>query len=155
MFAQKIPGQLRARQLPKQPPELRGHRSPSRRRWSGFRLPLTLLNRLRFLTTEAVIRPDAGPGSSPTEVVVSRATVYNTLRLFVAKGLLRQYQIAEGPTVYDANVERHHHLIDEDTGRVIDIPWDAVEVSNVEGLEGFDVQSYMVVLRGRRRDDRG
>jgi hypothetical protein len=75
VFAQKIPGQLRARQLPKQPPELRGHRSPSRRRWSGFRLPLTLLNRLRFLTTEAVIRPDAGPGTSPTEVVVSRATV--------------------------------------------------------------------------------
>ncbi len=84
--------------------------------------------------------------------VVSRATVYNTLKLFVEKGLLRQYQIAEGPTVYDANIERHHHLIDEETGRVIDIPWDAVEVKNVEGLEGFEVDSYMVVLRGRRRD---
>ena len=40
-----------------------------------LRLPPTFLHRLRILTTEAVIRPDAGPGTSPTEVVVSRATV--------------------------------------------------------------------------------
>lgn len=88
--------------------------------------------------------------------MVSRATVYNTLHLFVEKGLLRPYRLDEGPTVYDANVEPHHHLVDEETGRVIDVPWDAVEVKRRDEPDGYDISSYMVVMRGRRRGkDRG
>ena len=82
--------------------------------------------------------------------VLSRATVYNTLNLFVAKGLLRQHVLAEGRIVFDPNVEAHHHFIDEDTGRIHDIPWAAIDVKRVETLEGFDVREYQVVLRGRR-----
>lgn len=83
--------------------------------------------------------------------MVSRATVYNTLRLFVAKGLLRTFQFEGGATVYDANVERHHHFIDEDSGEIVDIPWDALEVRKVETLADLDVGSWMVVMRGRRK----
>lgn len=83
--------------------------------------------------------------------MVSRATVYNTLRLFVAKGLLRTCQFEGGATVYDPNVQRHHHFIDETTGQIIDVPWDALDVGRVDELEGFAVDSWMVVMRGRRR----
>ena len=41
---------------------------------------------------------------------ISRATVYNTLNLFVEKGLLRALTLAEDSVVFDPNVERHHHL---------------------------------------------
>lgn len=86
--------------------------------------------------------------------MVSRATVYNTLKLFVDKGLLRTCQFEGGATVYDPNVERHHHFIDEATGAIHDVPWDALDVRGTEGLDGFAVDSWMVVMRGRRRDDR-
>jgi Fe2+ or Zn2+ uptake regulation protein len=83
--------------------------------------------------------------------MLSRATTYNTLNLFVRKGLLRQLDLAEGRVVFDPNTERHHHLIDEETRRIYDIPWDALEVRNVEGLGDFEVEEYQVVLRGKRK----
>jgi Fe2+ or Zn2+ uptake regulation protein len=82
--------------------------------------------------------------------VLSRATVYNTLNLLVAKGLLRSLVLAGGRIVFDPRLERHHHLIDEDTGRIHDVPWNAVRVSRLETLDGFTIREYQVVMRGRR-----
>ena len=87
--------------------------------------------------------------------MISRATVYNTLNLFVRKGLLRELQLAEGRVVFDPNMGPHHHFIDEATGRIHDVPWDALEVRRVEGLRGLDVREYQVVLRGRKARGRG
>ena len=82
--------------------------------------------------------------------LVSRATVYNTLNLLVRKGLLRQVQLDEGRVGFDPNLQPHHHFIDEATGVVHDIPWDALEVRRVDALRGMEVREYQVVLRGRR-----
>jgi len=87
--------------------------------------------------------------------MVSRATVYNTLHLFVEKGLLRQFALTEGRVVFDPNVENHHHFIDQETGKIYDVPWDALEVSDVAELQGYDVCEYQVVLRGTKRPDGG
>ena len=83
--------------------------------------------------------------------LVSRATVYNTLNLFVEKGLLRRYALARGNVVFDPNIDNHHHFIDETTGAIHDIPWDAVQVSNMESLAGFEIEQYQVVMRGRKK----
>lgn len=82
--------------------------------------------------------------------MVSRATVYNTLQLFTEKGLLKQFVLDEGSAVYDANVEPHHHFIDDDTGAIADIPWSALAVRGIDRLEGVDVRDHMVVVRGSR-----
>ena len=82
--------------------------------------------------------------------MISRATVYNTLNLFVKKGLVRELVLAEGRSVFDCNLELHHHFIDEATGTIHDVPWAALRVSRVEQLAGYEVKEYMVVLRGRR-----
>ena len=82
--------------------------------------------------------------------MISRATVYNTLNLFVRKGLVRELVLAEGRSVFDCNLEQHHHFIDEATGTIHDVPWTALRVSRVEQLAGYEVKEYMVVLRGRR-----
>ena len=83
--------------------------------------------------------------------MISRATVYNTLNLFVDRGLLQALVLTEGQVVFDPNVERHHHFIDDDTGEIYDLPWRTLTVSRVNQLEGFDVRDYQVLLRGKRR----
>ncbi len=83
--------------------------------------------------------------------MLSRATVYNTLNLFVEKGLIREFILAEGKLVYDPNLERHHHFIDEGTGAIHDIPWEAVKVGGVDALQGVNVRDYQVVMRGTKQ----
>ncbi len=84
--------------------------------------------------------------------MVSRATIYNTLHLFVEKGLLRELILSEGRIVYDPHIDPHHHFIDEGTGAIFDVPWDDVEVCNVKALaaRGLQVREYQVVMRGKR-----
>ena len=53
--------------------------------------------------------------------------------------------------VFDPKLEPHHHLIDERTGKLHDIPWDSLEVRHADRLPGFDVSEYQVVLKGRRK----
>lgn len=103
------------------------------------------------LSTEA--HPSADQVLAEVEGLVpmlSRATVYNTLHLFVEKGLLRQLVLAEGRVVFDPKLERHHHFIDEVTGRIEDVPWEALRVGDVARLEGYEISEYMVVMRGRK-----
>jgi Fur family transcriptional regulator, iron response regulator len=82
---------------------------------------------------------------------LSRATVYNTLNLFAEKGLLKTQPLKEGVVVFDPHVTPHHHFIDEETGKVLDIPWNAVKVTGEKSLRGLEVREYQVVLRGRKR----
>lgn len=82
--------------------------------------------------------------------MISRATVYNTLHLLVEKGLLRQFVLAEGRLVFDPHVAPHHHFVDDESGAIHDVPWDALDVKRVEKLQGLEVREYQVVLRGRR-----
>jgi Fur family iron response transcriptional regulator len=80
---------------------------------------------------------------------ISRATVYNTLNRLVDHGLLRELLLAEGKVVFDANLTAHHHFIDDETGRIDDVPWEALQVCNLEALTEYHVREYQVVLRGR------
>ena len=88
---------------------------------------------------------------SPT---ISRASVYNTLDLFVRKGLIERRALREGRVVYDPAVEPHHHFIDERTGAIYDIPHDACRVRMLSPLPGFEIRDCQVVMRGRRTGER-
>jgi len=82
---------------------------------------------------------------------VSRATVYNTLNLFVEKGLIGMQTIKEGAVVFDPNVQKHHHFIDDETGEIYDIPWDQLEVKGKDKLKNFEILEFQVILRGRHK----
>lgn len=108
-----------------------------------------------------VLATDAHPSADQvwTEVkktlpMVSRATVYNTLKLFVEKGLLRELVLAPGFVVYDPKMENHHHFIEDETGAIHDVPWGAIGVHRVHEIDGWDVREYSVVLRGKKRSGR-
>lgn len=82
---------------------------------------------------------------------ISRATVYNSLNLFVEKGILRALNIAEQSVVFDPMLDTHHHFIDEETGTIHDVPWEAVQVCRMEKLRGYEIHDYQVVMRGVRK----
>jgi Fe2+ or Zn2+ uptake regulation protein len=112
----------------------------------------------RIAVAEFVLKTNSHPTADEVWATVregcptlSRATVYNTLNLFAEKGLLKLQPLKEGVAVFDPNVGRHHHLVDEETGKVYDIPWESLSVSGEDTLEGFVIRDYQVVLRGIRR----
>jgi Fe2+ or Zn2+ uptake regulation protein len=112
----------------------------------------------RVAVAEFVLRTDTHPTADEVWAVVrrrcptlSRATVYNTLNLFAEKGLLKLQPLKDGVIVFDAHVEPHHHLIDDETGKVFDVPWNAVKIAGAATVDGFEVREYQVVMRGRRR----
>jgi uncharacterized protein YbjT (DUF2867 family)/Fe2+ or Zn2+ uptake regulation protein len=112
----------------------------------------------RLAVAEYVLHTEEHPSADKVFSVVkeripmiSRATVYNTLNLFVEKRLLNQLVISEGRLAFDPRLEPHHHFIDERTGVILDVPWEAIEVCRIEALPGFDVREYQVILRGTVR----
>ncbi len=82
---------------------------------------------------------------------MSRATVYNTLARLAERGLIRPQTIKEGVVVFDACTEKHHHFVDEATGKIYDVPWEALSVTGERALEEFEIREYQVVMRGRRK----
>jgi len=81
-------------------------------------------------------------------VRVSLATVYNTLHQFTAAGLLRQVVVDSGRSYFDTNTSNHHHFFFEDTGRLKDIPGDAVTVSTLPAPpEGAKISRVDVIVR--------
>ena len=80
----------------------------------------------------------------------SRATVYNTLNLFVEKRLIREVIVDPGKVFYDPNPSHHHHFYNIDTGELTDI--DAADVA-VAGLpllpEGVTQEGIDIVVRIR------
>jgi Fe2+ or Zn2+ uptake regulation protein len=68
--------------------------------------------------------------------------------------LLRRLTIAEDSVVFDPRIETHHHFIDDETGEIHDVPWDKVQVCNIESLREYDVQDYQVVMHGTKKGAR-
>jgi Fur family transcriptional regulator, iron response regulator len=81
----------------------------------------------------------------------SKATVYNTLKLFLDKGLVRDLIVDPSKVFYDANTSVHHHFYDVTTGEITDIS--AAEV-HVEGLPplpaGMVTEGIDIIVRTRQ-----
>lgn len=80
----------------------------------------------------------------------SRATVYNTLRLFREKNLVRELIVDPDRVVFDSNTDPHYHLYDVDTGEVRDVAADELTVVGVPRLpEGVELEQVDVIIRVR------
>lgn len=85
---------------------------------------------------------------------VSKATVYNTLRLFEEIGLIRAVVVSSSKVFYDANTDPHHHIYDESSGQLRDIPAEEIDVSQLmpqlpDNVSGQDLD---IVVRVRGQD---
>lgn len=82
----------------------------------------------------------------------SKATVYNTLNLFLEKKLIREVIVDPSKVFYDPNTRPHHHLYDVDTGELTDIDASAITISGLPRLpEGVVTEGVDVIVRIRSR----
>jgi len=86
---------------------------------------------------------------------ISIATVYRTVRLFEEKGILERRDFGGGRARYEPTEHGpHHHLIDVESGRVIefeDAEYERV-LQAIAARLGFDLVSHRLELFGRRRE---
>jgi len=83
---------------------------------------------------------------------VSKATVYNTLNLFAARGLIRQLTLDGSCAWFDSNVAPHYHFQDEQTGALSDVALRDVQFSRLPAPPpGMEVAGIDLVIRLRRR----
>ncbi len=80
----------------------------------------------------------------------SKATVYNTLNLFLEKRLVREVIVDPQKVFYDPNTEPHHHLYNVDTGELTDVDAGAIEISGLPPLpEGMVTEGVDIIVRVR------
>ena len=89
---------------------------------------------------------------------VSKATVYNTLKVLAQRGLVRQIHLDPERSVYDSTRTPHHHFHDVETGELRDIDPNDIAFSRFPTLpEGMEAEVEVVIrLRKKKRiADRG
>jgi len=66
--------------------------------------------------------------ASAIDPKISIATVYRTVRLFEEAGILERHEFGDGRSRYEAVSDEHHdHLIDVETGKVLEFVDDELE----------------------------
>lgn len=117
--------------------------NPTRQR---IELALALFSRMEHLSADQIL---AIVNQHNPEV--SKATVYNTLKLFVESGLVKELVIDPARIFYDPNVAPHYHMYDVVTGELTDVPAGSIRVLGLPQLPpGVVAEGVDVVVRTRR-----
>jgi Fur family iron response transcriptional regulator len=112
-----------------------------------LRIASILLGRPQHLSAEQVLAGLRGLG-----LRVSKATIYNTLNLFAASGLIRQLSVGSDRCWFDSNTDAHYHFHDVETGALTDVSLRDVEFQRLpEPPPGMQVDGIELVIKLRRK----
>ena len=101
----------------------------------------------RHVTAEALHLEAVNAG-----IVLSLATVYNTLHQFTGAGMLRQVTVGGDKAYFDTNTGDHHHFYIDAEQRLIDIPGDKVQVNGLPAPPaGSEIDRVDVIVRIKAR----
>jgi Fur family transcriptional regulator, ferric uptake regulator len=125
----------------------------------GAGLRMTQRRRLILkVLAEADDHPDAkaifqrGFAEDPT---LSLSTVYRTMKLLEERGAIERHAFDDGVSRYEhADQKTHHdHLIDVDTGEVVEFRSEAIErlQARIAAELGYDLVRHRLELYGKRR----
>jgi len=104
-----------------------------------------LFEKQQHLSADQIIDRLRAQGSA-----VSKATVYNTLNLFIENGLVQECIVDPERRVYDSNTQAHHHYYNLDTGELTDIPRDRIKIKELPDLPGDrQIEDVQVMIRVR------
>lgn len=77
---------------------------------------------------------------------ISRATVYNSLNLFLAKRIVQLINIRKNEARVDATLSWHGHFKCLSCGKILDFHLRKLKLN---GLEGFEIQGKQISLEGK------
>lgn len=104
-----------------------------------------LLARPQHLSADQIIDKLRRRGSR-----VSKATVYNTLKLFSEQGIVKELGVDSSRKFYDSTTHAHHHFYHVDSGQLTDIPANQVSIRDLPTLPaGTEQESVEVLIRVR------
>jgi Fur family iron response transcriptional regulator len=104
-----------------------------------------LLSRPQHFSADQVLQMLRERGSA-----ISKATVYNTLKLFRDRNLIREVAVDPTRLIYDSTTRAHHHFYNEDTGELIDIAPTELALARLPDLPaGTEAAAVEVVVRLR------
>ena len=86
---------------------------------------------------------------------VSIATVYRTVKLLQNSGILEKLEFNDGRSRFEDAVRKHHdHLIDLDTGKVIEFIDEEIEhiQKKIANKLGYDLVGHKLELYGKKND---
>ena len=86
---------------------------------------------------------------------IGLATVYRVLTQFEAAGLIAKHNFEGGQAVYEINRGKHHdHMVDVDTGRVVEFVSEEIERLQREIAEkhGYVIEDHSLVLYVRAKN---
>ena len=104
-----------------------------------------LFSRMEHLSADQILTAVNQPRAA-----TSKATVYNTLNLFVEKKLIREVIVDPNKAFYDPNTEPHHHFYDTVTGQLTDISAAQIEVTGLPLIPpGSVIDGVDIIVRTR------
>ena len=86
---------------------------------------------------------------------VSIATVYRTVKILQNAGILEKLEFNDGRSRFEDAVRKHHdHLIDLDTGKVIEFIDEEIEhiQKKIANKLGYDLVGHKLELYGKKND---
>ena len=108
-----------------------------------------LLNKPQHMSVEQISDCLRASGST-----VSKATVYNTLNIFVDCGLVRELSVDPNRRLFDSTTHAHHHFYNIDTGEVSDIDDAQLHLSRMPDLpRGTEPDGVEILIRVRNQHD--
>ena len=86
-----------------------------------------------------------------SNVSVSLATVYNTLKAFCDVGLINEVMVDGGKSYFDTRLDDHPHFFWEDTGEISDAPSENLEINNLPNApHEYEITKVDVIIRVKR-----
>ena len=86
---------------------------------------------------------------------VSIATVYRTVKILKNAGILEKLEFSDGRSRFEDAVRKHHdHLIDLDTGKVIEFIDEEIEhiQNKIANKLGYELIGHKLELYGKKND---
>ena len=111
----------------------------------------------RYAIYEMMIHTDSHPtvediyhAVQPMFPMLSLNTVYYTLTSLKKAGLIADVPVQEGAARFDANMDRHHHLVCLQCRKIEDLYDDALDQLKISAKKtnGYLVESHRVEFRG-------
>ena len=84
---------------------------------------------------------------------ISLSTVYRTMKLLGDMGAIHRHAFEGGPSRFEHAADHHDHLIDIETGDVIEFKSDRIEElqNEIARSLGYDIVHHRLELYGRKR----